>query len=378
MIYQNTNSGNMSNSNFKSIDSEKLILPAGKHLLCLLLFIFMSFVAKSQDPKYPSSLIVAQDGTGNYKTIQEAVNSVRDLGIKRVTIHIKPGIYREKLIIPTWKTSISLIGENKETTIITNDDYSGKSYPAGKDLYGTSKFSTYTSYTVLVQGNDFIAENLTIENTAGRVGQAVALHIEGDRSIIRNCRILGAQDTLYTATAESRQYYDACYIEGTTDFIFGEATAVFQSCTIKSLVNSYITAAATSQQQQFGYIFFDCKLIADSAADKVYLGRPWRPFAKTVFIRTDMGSHIVPEGWNPWKGDLMFPDKEKTAFYAEYASKGDGASGKARVAWSKQLTTKETKRYTLQNIFAGQVKWNPLKADQTGIAIKNGIPPASE
>ena len=180
-------------------------------------------------PLYPKSLTVAQDGSGDYKTIQEAVNAVRDLSQEQVVIHIKPGIYHEKLVIPSWKKKISLIGESSSNTIITNNDYSGKEYPGGKDQFGRGKYSTYTSYTVLVQGDDFVAENLTIENSSGRVGQAVALHVEGDRAIIRNCRLLGNQDTLYTATEDSRQYYRDCYIEGTTDFIFGEATCVFQN-----------------------------------------------------------------------------------------------------------------------------------------------------
>ena len=138
---------------------------------------------------------------------------------------------------------------------------------------------------------------------------------------------------------------------------------VFQSCTIKSLTNSYITAAATSKQQKFGYVFFDCKLIADSQATKVYLGRPWRPFAKTVFIRTELGAHILSVGWDPWKGDKMFPDKEKTTSYAEFANKGEGSSTTKRVAWTKQLTAKEAKKYSLENIFSGQVKWDPTKPE---------------
>jgi len=296
-------------------------------------------------------LVVAQDGSGDYTTIQAAVNSVRDLLAREVKIYIKPGIYREKLIIPTWKTHVSLIGEHAATTIITNDYFSGKAFPGGKDAYGLEKYSTYTSYTVLVEGDDFKAENLTIQNTAGRVGQAVALHVEGDRATIKNCRLLGNQDTLYTATASSRQYYDNCFIEGTTDFIFGEATVVFNRCTIRSLSNSYITAASTTPKQAFGYTFIDCTLEADTAAKKVYLGRPWRPYAKTVFIRTNMGSHIVPEGWHHWPGDAMFPDKEKTAYYAEYGSTGPGANPTKRVAWSHQLRKKELKHYTLANIF---------------------------
>jgi pectinesterase len=220
--------------------------------------------------------------------------------------------------------------------------------------------STYTSFTMLVQGDDFYAENLTIANTAGRVGQAVALHVEADRCVFKNCRFLGNQDTMYLAKGNSRQYYENCYVEGTTDFIFGEATVVFQRCTIKSLVNSYITAAATTPVQPYGFVFLNCKLIADSAADKVYLGRPWRPYAKTVFINTQIDKHILPEGWHAWPGDAMFPAKEKTAFYAEYNSTGPGANAKARVPWAKKLNAGEAKKYTLKNILSGKDDWQPV------------------
>lgn len=324
-------------------------------LFCMLCITLTGYAQQ----KFPSALTVAQDGSGDYKTIQEAVNSVRDLGKQEVKILIKKGIYHEKLIIPSWKTNVSLIGEDAGNTVITNSDYSGKSYPKGKDAYGIDKFSTYTSYTVLVQGNGFTAQNLTIENASGKVGQAVALHVEADRVIIKNCRILGNQDTLYAATTNSRQFYVSCYIEGTTDFIFGEATVVFQNCTVKSLTNSYITAAATSENQSFGFVFLDCKLIADKGVDKVFLGRPWRPYAKTVFIRTEMGSHIVSTGWHPWPGDVMFPDKEKTAYYAEYKSLGPGANMEKRVGWSKQLTNSESIFYSLYNIFKAGTIWMP-------------------
>jgi len=330
-----------------------------KKIYCFLLFLLF-FVSAwpllAQPTTYPTSFTVAQDGSGNFKTIQEAINAVRDLSQVQVTIHIKKGTYHEKLVIPSWKTNISLIGENKENTIITNNDHTGKPFPGGKDPSGKDKYMTFTSYTLLVEGNDFMAENLTIQNTAGRVGQAVALHVEGDRAIVKNCRLLGNQDTLYTATQNSRQYYQDCYIEGTTDFIFGQATAVFQSCTINSLTNSYITAASTTPQQKFGYVFFDCKLIADSAAKKVFLGRPWRPYAKTVFIRTDMGNQIVPQGWDNWRN----PENEKTAFYAEYNSTGAGANNTERAKWARKLTAKEVKQYTLENIFRGENPWNPI------------------
>jgi pectinesterase len=193
------------------------------------------------------------------------------------------------------------------------------------------------------------------------VGQAVALHVEADRVVIRNCKLLGNQDTLYATKEGSRQLYDACYIEGTTDFIFGEAIAVFHNCTIRSLTNSYVTAASTRATQEFGFVFMHCHLVAADSVSKVFLGRPWRPYAKTVFLYSDIGAHIVPEGWNPWKGDKMFPDKEKTAFYAEYQNTGDGSNTKNRVGWSTQLTDSEADRYTIANILYGTDGWEPIK-----------------
>ena len=300
--------------------------------ITLFLFYALSILyTHAQDPKYPATLSVAKDSSGNYHTIQEAVNSVRDLGEREVKIYVKNGIYKEKLIIPSWKIKIAIIGESEENTIITNDDYSGKVNPMGKDAFGLDKFSTYTSFTVLVQGNDIRLENLSIINAAGRVGQAVALHVEGDRFVAKNCRLLGNQDTLYAAIENSRQYYQNCYIEGTTDFIFGKATVVFDGCTIKSLTDSYVTAAATSANQPFGFVFMHC----------------------------DLGKHISPEGWNPWKGDKMFPDKEKTVFYAEYKNTGAGASPQTRLSWTAQLSDKAAKNYTLKNILGGKDNWNP-------------------
>ncbi len=324
-----------------------------KFLTLLMTFCFLKGLAQPQT--FPSKFTVAKDGSGDFKTIQEAINAVRDLSQQQVTIFIKKGIYQEKVVVPSWKTKIYLLGEDKDATIISYNDYSGKAYPGGKDQFQKDKYTTYTSYTLLVQGADFKAENLTIENTAGRVGQAVALHIEADRAVIKNCKLLGNQDTLYVATEESRQYFKDCYIEGTTDFIFGEATVLFQHCTIKSLTNSYITAAATSPRQSYGFVFVNCDLIADTSAKKVYLGRPWRPNAKTVFIHCKMDSHIVKEGWDNWRN----PENEKTVLYAEFESSGAGANARERVKWSKQLSGKEAKQYTVENIFKGQLPWQP-------------------
>lgn len=313
------------------------------------LFVISSF---GQSPYI--TITVAKDGSGDFVTIQSAINSVRDLGPAEALIKIKSGIYNEKIVIPSSKHLITLEGENKENTIITNDDFSGKPNPVTNE-----KLNTFNSYTFLISGDDIKISNLTIQNLSCNQGQAVALHVEGDRFIIKNSKILGCQDTLYAATDHSRQYYENCYIEGTTDFIFGQATAVFKNCEINSLADSYITAAATSKENKFGFVFIDCHLTAKEGITKVYLGRPWRPYAKTVFINVTMESHILPEGWDPWKGDKMFPDKEKTSFYAEFNSKGNGSNPDKRAKWSYQLSKEMLKNYTLENIFKNESFWIP-------------------
>ncbi|WP_421940187.1 pectinesterase family protein [Pedobacter sp.] len=325
---------------------KKLIL-----LLASVLSIYGSVCAKEIITE--KIITVSQDGNADFKTIQLAVNSVRDHLQGKVTIKVAAGVYHEKLVIPAWKKNVRIAGESKEKTIITGNDYSGKDFPA-KDFTGNAKYSTYTSYTVLVQGNDCTMENLTIENTAGKVGQAVALAVEADRFRAINCNITGNQDTLYCAK-DGKNYFQSCLITGTTDFIFGEATAVFQRCTLESLANSYITAASTTARQPYGFVFFDCELTAKPGIDKVYLGRPWRPYAKTVFIRTTMGAHITADGWHPWPGDPEFPNKERTAYYAEYGSTGPGANTKGRVSWAKQLKKSNMPDFEISKIFGD---WN--------------------
>jgi len=325
-----------------------------KHYLRVIsipLLLLLCVCVQAQDKR--ARLVVAADGSGDYPTIQEAVNAVRDFTLFRVTIFIRKGVYHEKLCIPTWKCSITLEGEDRDSTIITNSDYSGKAYP-GKDASGRDKFGTFTSYTVLVAGDDIIAENLTFENAAGPVGQAVALHVEGDRCIFRNCRLLGNQDTLYAGCADSRQYYKDCYIEGTTDFIFGAATVWFEGCTIHSKRDSYVTAASTTDSQPYGFVFDHCKLTAATGAVKVFLGRPWRPYAATIFMHSELGAHILPQGWHNWDK----PENEKTARYAEYDNTGAGAATGKRVNWSAQLSAKNAKNITLTKVFSN---WDPSK-----------------
>ncbi|RAK65325.1 pectin esterase [Hymenobacter edaphi] len=285
-------------------------------------------------------MVVAPDGSGDFRTVQEAVNAVRDLAQQPVTIFIRRGVYREKLLVPAHKTNVRLVGEDRDQTILTWADHTG-------DAAG---HNTYSSYSLKVEGNDFGAENLTIENAAGPVGQAVALHVTGDRAAFRHCRIRGHQDTLFAAAENSRQYYQNCLIEGTTDFLFGSATAVFDHCTLHSLKDSYVTAASTTPRQRYGFVFLDCRFTAAPAAHKVYLGRPWRPYARTVLVRCELGAHIRPEGWHNWGK----PANEQTAYYAEYQSTGPGAPAGQRVAWSRQLTRRQARPYTVARIFGGQ------------------------
>lgn len=296
--------------------------------------------------------VVAKDGSGNFKTIQEAVTACRDYAERQFVIFVKNGIYREKLVIPSWKTHITIIGENVDSTLITYDDYSGKIDSAGKQL------NTFTSFTCKIEGNNIVFENITFVNSAGNVGQAVALHVEGDRCVFRNCRLIGNQDTLFASGEHSRQYYVNCYIEGTTDFIFGPATAVFEDCTIKGKKNSYITAASTLPSQKYGFVFLNCKLTFDSPDLKVYLGRPWRLYAYTAFVNCWMGSHIRPEGWYNWDK----PEAEKTARYFEYKSSGPGANTDSRVSWSRQLTDREASMLTPKNILKGFDDWDPTSS----------------
>ena len=311
----------------------------------MLLFTLKAYAVPGYD------YVVSKDSSGNFRTIQEAVNACRDYAERQYVIFVKNGIYEEKLLIPTWKTHITIIGQNVDSTVVTYNDYSGKTDSTGK------KLRTFTSFTCQVAGNNIVFENVTFMNSAGRVGQAVAMHVEGDRCVFRNCKFIGNQDTLLAAGENARQYFDHCTIEGTTDFIFGPATAFFDRCTIVSKVDSYVTAASTLPTQQFGFVFLNCKLLSDSVGRKVYLGRPWRLYAFTAFINCELGEHILPEGWHNWSK----PEAEKTARYMEYKSTGPGANPSARVAWSRQLCDDEVKNFTAQNVLKGFDKWNPME-----------------
>lgn len=312
----------------------------------------MGFTVSAQEKAAETKkydIVVARDGSGDFRNIQDAIESIRAFKPgERTVVYIKKGVYKEKVTVHTWITNVDFIGEDKENTIITYDDHANINIP------GTAmKMGTFRTHTVLVQGNDITFQNLTIENNAEQKGQAVALHVEGDRVAFFNCNILGNQDTIYTGREQTRNYFENCYINGTTDFIFGPSTAWFESCHIHCKRNSYITAASTPKYVKYGYIFNHCKVTAESVVNKMYLGRPWRQYGMTLFMHCDLGGFIRPEGWHNWGK----AENEQTARYYEFENTGEGAAIDKRVAWSKQLTKKEAKEYTLENVMGD---WNPL------------------
>ena len=309
------------------------------------LLLLLSVVSAAWAQERQDTIVVSRDGTGNFRTLQEAIESARAFMDYTVTIYVKNGVYKEKVIVPSWVENIDIIGEDRDKTIITYDDHAN-----------INKMGTFRTYTVKVEGSDITFKNLTIENNAAQLGQAVALHTEGDRLKFINCRILGNQDTIYTGAKFTRLYFKDCYIDGTTDFIFGPSTALFEDCIIYSKRNSYVTAASTPKEAKYGYIFKHCKLTAEPGVDKVYLGRPWRPYAYTLFIECELGKHIVPAGWHNWGKQ----SNEETARYMEYKNTGEGANVSERVAWSKQLTKKEAEAVTVDAIFSTQSNWNPI------------------
>jgi pectinesterase len=291
--------------------------------------------------------VVAKDGSGDYTSVQDAINEVPHLRKNRTTILIKSGVYKEKLIIPSTKTNISILGEDAEKTIITYGDGASTLNQFGEEI-GTSGSSS-----VFIFGSGFVAKDITFENSFGVGSQAVAVRVDADRVKFERCRFLGNQDTLYPHGDRSRQYYKDCYIEGTVDFIFGWSNAFFDHCEIFCKDAGFITAASTPQESAFGFTFYNCMITGSAEPASVYLGRPWRPYAKTIFIECQMSEVVKAEGWDPWGSE----DKKKTAFYAEYNNSGIGADLNGRVEWSKVLTPKQAEIYSLENVMGD---WNPL------------------
>ena len=317
-------------------------------------------------------IVVSQDGKGDYLTIQDAINAVPDyMHAEITTIFIRKGVYHEMVTIPHNKFRVHLIGERADSTIITFDKSAKQLWPERGDL----AMGTSGSASMYVHSGYVTLENLTIENPMrdkDGMGQAVALFLGGgDHIVLKGCRLLGWQDTLYTYGyynkfgGPCRMYAIDCYIEGTIDFIFGPMTCLFENCHIHCKADSYITAASTLKQWKYGYVFKNCRITAAEGVTKVYLGRPWRPYARTVFMNCELGAFIQPAGWKSWpRKDKPFGDGSDTAFYAEYHNTGAGAATGQRVAWSHQLTDEEAAEYTMDKIFYHENDekhgWNPL------------------
>jgi len=311
--------------------------------LVLFYFVLISLGSYSQQHY---DIVVDRNGTGNFRNIQHAIDSVRAFNpAGTVTIFIKKGFYKEKLEIPTHVCNVRLIGEDRDKTIINWDDHAK-----------INKMGTFKTYTFKICGNDIQLENLTVENSAAQLGQAVALHVEGDRAVFINCRFLGNQDTIYTGRENMRQYFQNCYIEGTTDFIFGPSTVWFEGCSILCKKNSYITAASTPQNIKYGYILNNCKIILADSVTNEYLGRPWRSYAMTLYMNCQLPKGIRAVGWDNWRS----AENEKTARYMEFNNTGEGADTSGRT-WSKVLTKKEAAEYTVENVLRGFDGWNPTK-----------------
>lgn len=322
-----------------------------KRILTLLTIMLATATGTLAADKYdnPDTIVVSRDGTGEFRTIGEAIEVCRAFMDYHKVIYVKRGVYKEKLIVPQWLTNIEILGEDRDATVITYDDHANIPNPAtGRGI------GTFRTYTVKVEGNSITFRNITIENNSARLGQAVALHTEGDRLVFVNCRLLGHQDTVYTGVAGTRLFFRDCYIEGTTDFIFGPSTAWFENCEIRSRADSYITAASTPKDRPYGYIFNHCRLTADANVTKVYLGRPWRDYGYTLFIDCEMGRHIRPEGWHHWQ-----KERQQTARYMEYGNSGEGAATDRRAPWTRRLTKKESAKITMEEVFSINDKWTP-------------------
>lgn len=290
-------------------------------------------------------IIVDRSGKGDFVSLQQAVNSIRAFDPDgSTTIWIKNGIYKEKIVVPDWVCNVKILGESRDKTILSFSDHAK-----------VSNMGTFRTYTLQIRGNDISLENLTVENAAEPTAQAVALHTEGNKLMFRNCLFLGNQDTQYLGGEGNKLYFENCYIEGTTDFIFGGATAWFENCIIHCKRDSYITAASTPRNIKYGFIFNKCKVTVAENVKSVYLGRPWRAYAMTLFMYCELPNEINPVGWDNWAN----PQNETTVRYAEFNNYGEGSSLSNRVNWSRKLTKKEAKQITVKRVigeFPSQIK----------------------
>lgn len=291
--------------------------------------------------------VVAKDGSGDFRTVQEAVDAAPDGRQVLHVIRIKPGIYREVVTVSREKGPIKFLGEDALRTVITFGN-SAKTLDAKAEEIGTSR-----SATVFIESDMFSAENITFENSFGQGIQALAINVQGDRQVFRKCRFLGWQDTVLLK--RGRQYFEDCYFAGDVDIIFGGSTAFFNRCQIHLRDEGYITAASTPENHPHGFVFSHCRITAESDDVSGYLGRPWRPFASVAFIDTEMPAAIRSERWDSWGN----PENEKTARFSERGSAGPGGDMAARVGWSQVLTEREAETMTVYRVLG---QWDPRHA----------------
>lgn len=316
---------------------------------------------------------VAMDGSGDFTSIGKAIAYLEGFPEGPARIYIKNGVYKERLEV--HRPYLTMEGEDAGNTIVTWD------YGANMLMEDKTRRGTFRSYTVLIDTHDFTAKKVSFVNSAGsgeKAGQALALYVDGDRILFHDCRMLASQDTLFTGPlppeeiekngfigpkqyaprVNGRHYYKDCYIRGDIDFIFGSATAYFENCELFSQdigreVNGYVTAASTPLGQAYGYVFENCRFTGNCPDESVFLGRPWRNFAKTVLLNCWLGSHITREGWHDWGKE----DAHGIVFYAEYNSRGPGAEHTCRPAWTAVLNQEQAGEYTREHVLGRGENW---------------------
>lgn len=343
-------------------------MPNKTQLFCVFLLLFFAAhfawaQSETTPVSTPKNLIVSADGSGDFRTVQEAVNALPEDG---GTIRVRPGTYPE--VVTISKSHVQLEGTDADpskTVIVFNKSH------------GTAG-GTLASASVSVTADDFYAQNITFANDfslgkpLGGGSQAVALLIRGDRAVLRHVRLIGFQDTLYTGSKScvseqgpcvpTRQYFSDCYIEGNIDFIFGDAKTFFDHCEIHAVANSVAFLTAQSKHypnEPSGYVFDHCKITADAGATNVYLGRPWRAYSTVIFMNTDIEAHINPAGWREWTPGQT--NKLDTSFYADYRSHGPGTDLGKRDPHAKQLSKKDAAAFAAKTFLAGSDHWDAAK-----------------
>jgi pectinesterase len=294
------------------------------------------------------NIVVAKDGTGNYTTLQAAFNAVTDNNSSRTVIYIKNGTYKQVVTLKSTKKNVTIIGESRDGVILTYDNYASKINTSTGVAYGTSGSASNYIY-----GSGFYALNVTFQNSAGAVGQALAIYVDADKAVFKNCKFIGNQDTYYGG--RNRQFFHDCYFEGTTDFLFGPSTSVFETCKLYTKGGSAITAASTESYVTYGYVFLGCTVLGASGVSTC-LGRPWGDYAATSYLNCSMTSVIKAVGWSDWGSTA----KQSTARYSEYNNTGAGATLSSRPSWIKRLTAAQAANYTILNIFKTTYASSPV------------------